>query len=129
MSDIAPKDFFISYTALDEPWAERIAWQLEAAGYTTHLEAWDFVAGTNRVLEMNRGPRAQRTVIVLSPRFLEAEYPPPEWAAAFTKDPTGAQRLDEPLSTPRFDEADAVNEASSRILREGSFGAGFHKPL
>ena len=35
-------DFFISYTSADRAWAEWIAWQLEAAGFTTLLQAWDF---------------------------------------------------------------------------------------
>jgi hypothetical protein len=32
-------DFFISYTGVDRAWAEWIAWQLEAAGYTVVLQA------------------------------------------------------------------------------------------
>ena len=36
------KDFFISYNSADKGWAEWIAWQLEEAGYTTILQAWDF---------------------------------------------------------------------------------------
>ena len=39
------KDFFISYTGADQQWAEWIAWQLDHAGYTTILQAWDFHAG------------------------------------------------------------------------------------
>jgi hypothetical protein len=40
------RDFFISYTAADQAWAEWIAWQLEAEGYTTVLQAWDFTRAT-----------------------------------------------------------------------------------
>jgi hypothetical protein len=40
-------DFFISYTAVNRPWAEWIAVQLEAAGYTTLLQAWDFRPGSD----------------------------------------------------------------------------------
>ena len=28
-----PRDFFVSYTGVDEQWAEWIAWNLEVAGY------------------------------------------------------------------------------------------------
>jgi hypothetical protein len=35
----AMTDFFISYTHVDRPWAEWIAWQLEAAGDTTVIQA------------------------------------------------------------------------------------------
>jgi hypothetical protein len=38
----ATKGFFISYTGADQAWAEWIADQLEAAGHTTVLQAWDF---------------------------------------------------------------------------------------
>lgn len=36
------RDFFISYNRADGLWAEWIAWQLEEAGYTAVLQAWDF---------------------------------------------------------------------------------------
>ena len=51
-NDEGAVDFFISYTKADLPWAEWIAWQLEAAGYTTLLQAWDFRPGSNFVLEL-----------------------------------------------------------------------------
>ncbi len=51
------KDFFISYTKADETWAEWIATELEQAGYSTVIQAWDFRPGSNFVLEMQRAPR------------------------------------------------------------------------
>ncbi len=45
-------DFFISYTRIDRGWAEWIAWQLEEAGYTAVIQAWDFRPGSNFVQEM-----------------------------------------------------------------------------
>jgi hypothetical protein len=36
------RDFFISYTSADRAWVEWIAWELEAAGYRTLIQAWDF---------------------------------------------------------------------------------------
>jgi len=86
-----PKNFFISYNKADLSWAEWIAWQLEEAGYTTVLQAWDFRPGSNFVLEMHDGTQAQRTVAVLSPDYLAALYTQPEWAAAFAQDPTGSR--------------------------------------
>jgi hypothetical protein len=88
------KHFFISYNRADRPWAEWIAWQLEAATYAVVIQAWDFREGRNFVLEMQRAvEEAQRTMIVLSPDFLASQFTAPEWAAAFAKDPTGAQGL------------------------------------
>lgn len=84
-------DFFISYTRPDRPWATWIAWHLEAAGWSTVLDVWDFRPGHNWALTMQQAAtQAQRTLLVLSPDYLTSLYPQPEWAAAFAIDPTGA---------------------------------------
>ena len=85
------KDFFISRNGKDKDWAEWIAWQLEAAGYSVVIQDWDFRPGSNFVLEMQKAAQADRTLIVLSPNYLAAEFTQPEWAAAFVQDPTGAK--------------------------------------
>ena len=83
-------DFFISYNKADLPWAEWIAWQLEASRHTTILQAWDFRPGSNFVIDMQRAAaEAERTIAVLSPDYLASLYTQPEWAAAFAQDPTG----------------------------------------
>jgi hypothetical protein len=83
-------DFFISYTSIDRTWAEWIAWQLEEAGYTTVLQAWDFRPGTTFVEAMNQAAAtAERTIAVLSPDYLSSRFTRPEWEAAFAQDPTG----------------------------------------
>jgi len=82
--------FFISYNKADRRWAEWIAWQLEAAGHQTTNQAWDFRPGSNFVLDMHKAATdANRTIAVLSPDYLAAEFTQPEWAAAFAQDPTG----------------------------------------
>lgn len=86
------KDFFISYNGKDKDWAEWIAWQLKEAGYSLVIQAWDFRPGGNFIVEMQKAAQADRTLIVLSPNYLEAVYTQPEWAAAFVQDPTGAKR-------------------------------------
>jgi hypothetical protein len=92
-SDGASRDFFISYNRADRAWAVWIAWQLEAAGYSTVLQAWDFVPGSNFVLEMDKAAQqAKRTIAVLSPSYLAASFPQPEWGSAFAGDPSGAER-------------------------------------
>ncbi|HEU5375820.1 MAG TPA: toll/interleukin-1 receptor domain-containing protein [Ktedonobacteraceae bacterium] len=89
-----PTDFFISYTGVDTSWAEWMAWVLEEKlKYTTVLQAWDFVPGSNFVLEMQRAAAsASRTIAVLSPDYLRSAYARPEWAAAFAQDPEGMKR-------------------------------------
>jgi len=74
------KDFFVSYTHADRQWAEWIAWQLEEAGFTTLLQAWDFRPGTNFVNEMDRATtEAERTIAVLSPDYHTSQFAAPEW--------------------------------------------------
>lgn len=88
------KDFFVSYNRADRTWAEWIAWQLEEAGYTTIIQAWDFRPGGNFIIEMQRAAeQARRTIAVLSPNYLQALYTRPEWAAAFARDPTGEKGM------------------------------------
>lgn len=83
------KDFFISYTKADQAWAEWIAWTLEEAGYSTVIQAWDFRPGTNFVLMMKDAAEANRTIAVLSQKYLDSTFTQPEWAAAFKEDPEG----------------------------------------
>jgi hypothetical protein len=88
-----PKNFFISYANADRTWAEWIAWQLENAGYTTIIQAWDIRPGANFVAEMDEAAKqAERTIPVLSCAYLGSDYAFAEWSAAFRHDPTGKLR-------------------------------------
>lgn len=88
------KDFFISYNKADLTWAEWIAWELEAAGYTVIIQAWDFRPGINFVVRMQQASKeAERVIAVLSPDFITADFTQPEWATAFAKDPRGEKGL------------------------------------
>ncbi|MEN3309251.1 MAG: hypothetical protein V7603_5453, partial [Micromonosporaceae bacterium] len=83
-------DFFISYSPADERWATWLAWEFEAAGYRTMLQAWDFVPGTNFIDFMDRGVRDTAVVVaVLSERYLSSTYGKLEWQAALRADPGG----------------------------------------
>ncbi|MBY3792523.1 toll/interleukin-1 receptor domain-containing protein [Rhodococcus fascians] len=87
------RDFFISYTSADEVWAEWIAWELEDAGYTTVLQAWDFTPGSRFVTEMQRAMEVtSRTIAVLSEAYTESAPASAEWQEAWRQDPDGAQR-------------------------------------
>jgi tetratricopeptide (TPR) repeat protein len=84
---------FISYTEVDRLWAEWIAWQFEAAGYSTRLQAWDFGPGSDFIHEMEQAvANADRTIAVLSPDYLSSRFGEAEWRIAFARDPTGEQR-------------------------------------
>jgi hypothetical protein len=96
-------DFFISYTAADKVWAEWIAWVLEHAGYRVVFQEWDFAAGSNFVLEMQKAAAtAKRTIAVLSPDYLKvSRFGAAEWAAAFSSDPDGMKRTPRSQAQPR----------------------------
>ncbi|WP_279340462.1 TIR domain-containing protein [Sphaerisporangium perillae] len=81
-------DIFVSYSPADERWAGWIAWQLEAAGYRTMLQAWDFVPGTNFIDFMDRGvSEAKLIVAILSRNYLGSRFGRQEWLTAFRADP------------------------------------------
>ncbi|WP_347176877.1 TIR domain-containing protein [Parafrankia sp. EAN1pec] len=83
-------NFFVSYTGVDEAWAEWIAWVLEEAGYTTRLQVWDFGPGSRFVDQMHQAAQqAQRTVAVLSDAYLGSRFGAAEWQAAWADDPDG----------------------------------------
>ena len=83
-------DFFVSYTSDDERWAEWIAYIIEEQGFKVVIQAWDFRPGNNFVLSMQEAAsKADRTVMVLSPSYIQSQFASPEWAAAFAQDPQG----------------------------------------
>jgi TIR domain len=87
------RDFFISYTGIDRSWAEWIAGQLEEAGYSTVLQAWDFDVGAHFVAEMHAAMEmAGRTIGVLSRAYLESDFAQAEWQEAWRRDPAGTRR-------------------------------------
>jgi tetratricopeptide (TPR) repeat protein len=87
------RDFFVSYTQADRAWAEWLAWELEAAGYTTVLQAWDMPAGTAFLHAMDQAVQHTRhTILVLSPAYLRSAMAEAEWRPGFKADPSGKQR-------------------------------------
>jgi tetratricopeptide (TPR) repeat protein len=87
------QDFFISYTQADRAWAEWLAWELNAAGYTTVLQAWDMPPGTAFVHAMDQAVQTTRhTILVLSPAYLRSQMAEAEWRPGFVTDPSGERR-------------------------------------
>src|SRR5512132_212505 len=83
-------DFFISYTTVDESWAEWIAWQLEANGYSCVIQAWDLVAGSHFVEQMHQAvQKAGRTIAVLSSAYIASAFAAAERQEAWRRDPRG----------------------------------------
>ena len=87
-------DFFVTYNAADQRWAEWIGVRLEEAGYSVELQSWDYWARSSFVLEMFAvSAIAESTIAVLSPDFLADNLDRPEWAAAYAQDPTGSEGI------------------------------------
>lgn len=88
------KNFFISYTSPDVEYAKWIAGVLEAEGYSTIIQAWDFRAGGNFVMNMHRALiDAKKFIAVLSSNYMKSLYTQAEWTAAFTNDPGNHKSL------------------------------------
>jgi hypothetical protein len=106
-------DFFVSYTSADRGWAEWIAWQLEAEGYTVVVQAWDFTPGRSWTHEMQQATStAERVVAVLSPAYLESEHGEAEWQVFYAQDPLGKRGL---LIPVRVGEVDPPGLLKTRI--------------
>jgi tetratricopeptide (TPR) repeat protein len=87
------REFFLSFTGADRPWATWLLAELDAAGYSSVSQLRDFVAGSNFAVEMDQAARrARRTLGVLSASALQAPYVRQEWAQRLAGDPTGEQR-------------------------------------
>jgi hypothetical protein len=87
------REFFLSFTGADRPWATWLLAELDAAGYSSVSQLRDVVAGSNFAVEMDQAARrARRTLGVLSPAALQAPYVRQEWwAQRLAGDPTGQQ--------------------------------------
>jgi hypothetical protein len=106
-------DFFVSYTSADRAWGEWIAWQLEAAGFTTLLQAWDFRPGTDFVHQMQQAvQQADRTIAVISRAYFRSRFGEAEWRVAFRRDPTGESGVLVPV---RVEDCDPPGLLSTRV--------------
>ena len=107
-------DFFISYTAADQAWAEWIAWQLESAGYRVLFQAWDFVPGSHWTTRMRAGiAGSERTLTVLSQTYLQSVFGQAEWQAAYRADPQGFSRKLVPVRVEDCERPDLLGEVVS----------------
>jgi hypothetical protein len=86
-------DFFITYNGNDEQWAAWIAATLEASGYTTVIQKWDFRPGDNFMAAMDNALTGCRhTLGVLSPNYLTSVFARAEWTAAYQQTLLGKPR-------------------------------------
>ncbi len=87
------KDFFINYAPADSNWAEWIAWYLEQQHYSVTLAKWDFLPGSNSILELNKAVTdTERTIAILSPHYINVLRTLPDWTVAFKRGASGEQK-------------------------------------
>ena len=80
------RDFFVSYTSGDEPWAEWLAWTAEEAKWSVWLQKWDFRGSF--VHQMDRSnDLSDRTIGILSAGALDSTQVQAEWDARRAVDP------------------------------------------
>ncbi|GAC1629905.1 MAG: hypothetical protein NVS4B9_21960 [Ktedonobacteraceae bacterium] len=78
--------------------------QLEDAGYSTIIQAWDIRPGSNFVVEMDEAAKqAERTLLVLSAAYQSSEYTRIEWTAALRGDPSGKKKRVLPVQIEECD--------------------------
>jgi TIR domain-containing protein len=68
------RDFFISYTATDHAWAQWIAVELERAGYTTVVQAFDFRPGADFVHQMHQATKERFGLGLGKPKLVGNNY-------------------------------------------------------
>jgi TIR domain/FHA domain/NB-ARC domain len=87
------KDFFINYAPADSHWAEWIAWHLERHNYSVTLSKWDFLPGSNSILELDKAlTYTDRTIVILSSHYVNVIHTLPDWTVTFKRDASGEQK-------------------------------------
>ncbi len=87
------KDFFISYHNSDKEWASLIEKWLNEIGYSTLMQDTDFKPGSNFVLMIDESIKnTNKTIAIISPDYLKADFPQIEWPVALANDPTGKKK-------------------------------------
>jgi tetratricopeptide (TPR) repeat protein len=92
-------DVFISYSHLDAGWVK--SWllpHLESAGLRVCIDSRDFDIGTPSLVNMeNAAEYSRKTLLILTPRWVQSEWTKFESLLIQTEDPSGVQRRTLPL--------------------------------
>jgi anti-sigma regulatory factor (Ser/Thr protein kinase) len=115
----SPVDFFVSYANADRPWADWIAWQLEADGYQVVMQDWDDHRDRWWAHEMrNLISRGLRVVAVLSSAWhstSDEDDDEDRWRVFDAEDPSGERGL---LLPVRVREADPPEQLRARVYAD-----------
>jgi hypothetical protein len=119
------RDFFISFTSADRPWACWIARVLREEGYSFWFQDQDFAGSVPRGIEQ-ASENSTRTILVLSDAYAKAGYCRSEWEMRYQQDPDASQdlilfrvspcTLSGPLNRIAYLDLFACDEATARDL-------------
>jgi tetratricopeptide (TPR) repeat protein len=92
-------DVFISYSHLDVEWVrDWLLPRLEAAGLRVCIDSRDFAIGAPSLVNMeNAAEHSRKTLLILTPRWLQSEWTKFESLLIQAEDPSGVQRRTLPL--------------------------------
>lgn len=91
-------DFFVSYNHNDKDRATWVAATLEAHGYTTCIQEWDFNPGDNLVENIDVALKTSgRVLVILSENYVNSPWCRAEWTAAFCRGIATAQPVIVPV--------------------------------
>ena len=106
-SSLDPNDAYICYNGADVDWVRTLAEQLESETIDGNSQSrklrvffdkWDIEPGQSLIDRMNQGMKAARHVVtILSPEFLQADWPRFEWKNMVAQDPNNTQGIIIPL--------------------------------
>src|SRR3954451_2230090 len=91
-SSDAKRDFFISFTGADRPWARWLARTLTEAGYTYWFQDENFHGSIPRSIAEAHA-NSERTILLLSDAYARSGGCRAEWEPRFTDAPGGARAL------------------------------------
>ncbi|WP_045877743.1 TIR domain-containing protein [Pseudofrankia sp. DC12] len=87
------RDFIVSYTRADLPWATWISSVLETAGYRVLVKAWDLVPGSIWTSMLDSAIQEDaRLIAVISPAYEASTMGTAEWRAFWETDPAAERR-------------------------------------
>jgi TIR domain-containing protein len=98
-------DVFISYSTRDRHWVRHwLLPRLESAGFKVCIDSRDFDIGAPSMVNMERAvERSQKTILVLTPNWLESEWTTFEALLASSLDPAGQRQRLIPLLLTKCD--------------------------
>lgn len=88
----AKRDFFISFTGADRPWARWLARVLTEEGYTYWFQDQDFKGNIPGNIAKAQ-EQSLRTIVILSEAYAKSGYSRSEWQMRYQEDPGGEKDL------------------------------------